>query len=164
MEAMTLSDLGPIIAAILGPMVAFVVVSMRYQHQDSTKTRELISNSEKATRDLISNSEKATRDLISNSEKATRDFIERSSNETREETTRQIERATDKLSAEFEKSHDELKRTVNDNHRTTQGQLGKITDSLADARERLAGIEGHLGVARRPRRDDQPGVEDSNAA
>ena len=131
MEAMTLSDLGPIIAAILGPMVAFVVVSMRYQHQDSTKTRELISNSEKATRDLI----------------------ERSSNETREETTRQIERATDKLSAEFEK-----------NHRTTQGQLGKITDSLADARERLAGIEGHLGIARRPRRDDQPGEEDSNAA
>ena len=142
MEAMTLSGLGPIIAAILGPMVAFVVVSMRYQHQDSTKTRELISNSEKATRDLI----------------------ERSSNETREETTRQIERATDKLSAEFEKSHDELKRTVNDNHRTTQGQLGKITDSLADARERLAGIEGHLGVSRRPRRDDQPGEEDSNAA
>ena len=131
MEAMTLSGLGPIIAAILGPMVAFVVVSMRYQHQDSTKTRDL---------------------------------IERSSNETREQTTRQIERATDKLSAEFEKSHDELKRTVNDNHRTTQGQLGKITDSLADARERLAGIEGHLGVARRPRRDDQPGEEDSNAA
>ena len=43
MEAVTLADLGPIIAAVLGPMLAFIVVSMRYQHHDSVKTRELIT-------------------------------------------------------------------------------------------------------------------------
>lgn len=52
-ETVTLLDLGPIIAAILGPMLAFVVVSMRYQHNDSTKTRELISESSKENRELI---------------------------------------------------------------------------------------------------------------
>ena len=50
MNAVSLSQLGPIIAAILGPMLAFVVVSMRYQHVEAVKTRELISNSERETR------------------------------------------------------------------------------------------------------------------
>lgn len=50
MNAVTLSELGPIIAAILGPMLAFVVVSMRYQHLEAVKTRELISNSEREIR------------------------------------------------------------------------------------------------------------------
>ena len=47
---MSLSQLGPIIASILGPMLAFVVVSMRYQHLEAVKTRELISSSERETR------------------------------------------------------------------------------------------------------------------
>lgn len=46
-------DLGPIIAAILGPMLAFLAVSMRYQHNDITKTRGLISKSSTENRDLI---------------------------------------------------------------------------------------------------------------
>ena len=50
MNAVSLAQLGPIIAAILGPMLAFVVVSMRYQHLEAVKTRELISNSERETR------------------------------------------------------------------------------------------------------------------
>lgn len=50
MDAVSLSQLGPIIAAVLGPMLAFVVVSMRYQHLEAVKTRELISNSERETR------------------------------------------------------------------------------------------------------------------
>ena len=53
METVTLADLGPIIAAVLGPMLAFIVVSMRYQHQDSVKTRELITSSEKETREWV---------------------------------------------------------------------------------------------------------------
>ena len=50
MDAISLSQLGPIIAAILGPMLASVVVSMRYQHLEAVKTRELISKSERETR------------------------------------------------------------------------------------------------------------------
>ena len=42
METITLADLAPIIAAVLGPMLVFAVAIMRYQHVDSTKTRDLI--------------------------------------------------------------------------------------------------------------------------
>ncbi len=61
MDVIGLSQLGPIIAAILGPMLAFVVASMRFQHLEAVKTRELISSSERETRDLISNSERGIR-------------------------------------------------------------------------------------------------------
>lgn len=61
MNAIGLSQLGPIIAAIMGPMLAFVIASMRFQHLEAVKTRELISNSERETRALISNSERGIR-------------------------------------------------------------------------------------------------------
>ena len=61
MNAIGLSQLGPIIAAIMGPMLAFIVASMRFQHLEAVKTRELISNSEKETRELIANSERGIR-------------------------------------------------------------------------------------------------------
>ena len=99
MEAVTLLDLGPIIAAVLGPMMAFVAVSMRYQHNDSTKTREL------------------NRELISASSTENRELISASSTENRE----LIERVTDKLSAELaehrqlsERRHQELVRSLGD--------------------------------------------------
>ncbi len=88
MNAVSLSQLGPIIASILGPMLAFVVVSMRYQHLEAVKTRELISSSERETRELISSSERETR------------------------------------------------------------------RGLADARERLARIEGHFGIGAPPPQDE----------
>ena len=62
----------------------------------------------------------ATRDLV-------RDLIAESSKENRE----LIDKATGRLSAEFE-----------EHKRVTE----RIVISLADARERLARIEGHLGV------------------
>ena len=86
----------------------------------------------------------------------------------RAEYKHDLERATDKLSAEFnnfkETEFNELKKTVDKNHETTQHKLDKITDSLADARERLARIEGHLGYGRGPRPDDEPGQDATNAA
>ena len=108
METVTLADLGPIIAAILGPMLAFIVVSMRYQHQDSVKTRELITSSEKETREWV---------------------------------TGQLEGFSDRVS----------------------GELRELGRGLADARERLARIEGHLGIGRVPPLDEE-GERDTNAA
>ncbi len=52
-NVVSFSELAPVLAAVLGPMLAFVVVSMRYQHLDAIKTRELISASEKETRRLL---------------------------------------------------------------------------------------------------------------
>ena len=61
MNAIGLSQLGPIIAAIMGPMLAFIVASMRFQHLEAVKTRELIADSEKETRKLIADSERGIR-------------------------------------------------------------------------------------------------------
>ena len=109
MEAISLVDLGPVIAAVLGPMLAFVVVSMRYQHNDGMKTRDLIASSEKETRDLIASS-----------------------------STEMLERATEM----FERLGAEL----TEHKRDTKEGFRQVTVSLADARERLARIEGHLGI------------------
>ena len=95
MEAVTLADSGPIIAAVLGPMLAFIVVSMRYQHHDSVKTRELITSSEKETREWV----------------------------------------TGQLAP-------------------LGADLKDLSRGLGDARERLARIEGHLGVVGVPPQDE----------
>ena len=60
METITLVDLAPIIAAVLGPMLVFAAATMRYQHIDSTKPRDLIDKN----RELSEQAHKDTRDLI----------------------------------------------------------------------------------------------------
>ena len=61
----------------------------------------------------------------------TRELITRSSDDNR----KLIEQATTKLTADFK-----------EDTRVTQGKLDKVVTSLSDARERLARIEGHLGI------------------
>ena len=80
-----------------------------------------------------------TRQLITQASNDNRDLIERASKENRE----LIERATDRLSAEFE-----------DHKRVTERNHEKVVESLGDARERLARIEGHLEI-------HKPTAEDS---
>ena len=122
-----MSDLAPILAAVLGPMLVFVVASMRYQHLDSTRTRDLIEQSSRENRDLIEASHKENRRLIEKN----RDLIEQSNKETRDL---------------FRASHAEL------------------SGSLADARERLARIEGHLRISPPPQQGASDGDGDARAA
>ena len=114
MEVVTLSDLGPILAAVVGPMVAVMLAMMRYQHVDSTKTRtlmhDLIGESNRELRGLIDKN----RDLIDKN----RDLIDESNRETRE-----LIRENREL---IDKNHSEL------------------TASLGEIRERLSHIEGFL--------------------
>ena len=131
MEAVTLSDLGPIIAAVLGPMLVFVAASMRYQHLDSTKTRDL------------------TRELIEASCKENRELIEASSKENR----RLIEKNRDLI----EQSNKETRDLLSANHAALSG-------SLADARERLARIEGHFRISPPPQQGASGGDRDTRAA
>lgn len=120
MDTISLVDLGPVIASVLGPMLAFVAVSMRYQHVDSTRTRESITDSEERTRQLITDSEERTRELI-----------ERSSRETLEKALEAIGRVSIELTE----------------HKTdTKEGLRELTRGLADTRERLARIEGWLRI------------------
>jgi len=118
----SLVELGPIIAAILGPMLAFVLVSMRYQHVEGTKTRELIAAAREETRRLDASSREETRELI-----------ERTAREIRNETRELINGVRAELA---------------EHRRDAKEGFGEMTRSLADARERLARVEGHLGVGR----------------
>ena len=50
------------------------------------------------------------------------------------------------------------------NHQTTQKRLDTISSSLADARERLARIEGHLGIGYPQQKPAEADGADSDAA
>lgn len=75
MDVVSLADLAPILAAVLGPMLAFSVAIMRYLHIDNAKTRDLIEKSSKENRDLIEKSSKDNRDLIEKHRKETGDSL-----------------------------------------------------------------------------------------
>ena len=137
-ETVTLLDLGPIIAAILGPMLAFVAVSMRYQHNDTAKTRELIAESSRESRELIAESSRESRELIAESRRENRELIER---------------ATGKLSAELAE-HRQL----------SEQRHQEVVRILGEARERLARIEGHLGIGTPAPHENQTGEESGKAA
>ena len=73
----TLSDLAPILAAVIGPMLAFALATMRYQHVDSAKTRNLMH-------ELIDKSSRENRELVEKSSRENRELVEKSNRETRE--------------------------------------------------------------------------------
>ena len=145
MDAVTLSDLGPIIAAVLGPMLLFVAASMRYQHIDGTKTRELIAESNEKNRVLIAESNKETRELIAESDKETRKLIEKNRD------------LIDKNRDLIEKSNKETRDLIDKNH-------GELSHNLGDARERLARIEGYLRISPPPEQGAGDGGGNARAA
>ena len=118
MEVVSLSDLGPVLAATLGPVLAFAVASMRYQHLDTLKTREQIADSERETRELITQSNK----------------------ETLQEATRQFQ---------------QLSTSLAEHRQETREGFKEMTASLGDARERIARIEGNMGIAAPPINNDE---------
>ena len=133
-----MSDLGPIIAAVLGPMLLFVAASMRYQHVDSTKTRELITKS-------IETSNKENRKLIDRNRK----LIEKSNKETRD--------LIDKNRDLIETSNKETRDLIDKNH-------AELSSSLSDARERLARIEGYSRISPSPEQGTEDGGDNAKAA
>ena len=138
MEAVTLSDLGPIIAAVLGPMLLIVAASMRYQHVDNTKTRELITKS-------IENANKEYRKLIDR---------HRYLSETSNMDTRDL---IDKNRDLTEKANKEPRDLIDKNR-------AELSSSLSDARERLARIEGHLRISPSPEQGIVDGGDNAKAA
>ncbi len=91
----------------------------------------------------------------------------------RTEVSLQIEQAFDKLRAEFNERLDsrfgELMQVIEHNHqiselqhKATQRRLDRLEAGFADLSERLARIEGHLGIG--PHQPADPGESDSDAA
>ena len=79
----------------------------------------------------------------------TRELITRSSDDNR----KLIEQATTKLTADFK-----------EDTRVTQGKLDNVVTSLSDARERLARIEGHLGIGLPSQTEPESNGDNSEAA
>ena len=128
METITLADLAPIIAAVLGPMLVFAAATMRYQHLDSTKTRDLIDKN----RELSEQAHKETRDLIDKN----RELSEQAHKETRD--------LIDKNRELSEQAHKETRDLIDKNREIIDRNHRELSGSLGDARERLSRMEGYL--------------------
>ena len=79
----------------------------------------------------------------------TRELITQASNDNR----KLIEQATTKLTADFDKQTS-----------VTHGKLDKVVTSLSDTRERLARIEGHLGIELPSKTEPESNGDNSEAA
>ena len=144
MEVVTLSDLAPILAAVVGPMLAVMFAMMRYQHADSVKTRNLMH-------ELIDKSNRENRDLIDKSNQETRDLIDKSNQETRE-----LIRENRDL---IDKSNQETRELIRENRDLIEKNHSELSGSLGEVRERLSYIEGYLRQSPPPADD-----EDAQAA
>ena len=158
-----------LIVGMFSAMAALIVASIWNQHREAARTRaECTRQIERATAENTRQIERASGENTHQIERAfgecTRQIERASKENTRQieqaskENTRQIERASERLSGEFNelrdefsehrrvtrKRHEKLWKALDRNNDTTQRKLDKITDSLADARERLARIEGRL--------------------
>ena len=133
-DATVLTVLGSAFGVMFATIVTLMVGSMRAQHRDSIETRGLITHAGNQNRDLIDEARKENRDLIDEARNQNRDLIE----EHKRVTARHHDKA--------ERNHD------------------KVISSLSDARERLARIEGHLGVGTSRSNDPEPGAGSSEAA
>ncbi len=132
METVSFGDLAPILAAVVGPMLAAVLAMMRYQHVDGTKTRTLIHEQIDKCRDLIGEN----RDLIEESNKENRDLIR--------ENRDLIEKSSKENRELIEKSNKENRDLIRENRELIERNHREVTSSLGEVRERLARIEGHL--------------------
>ena len=128
MQVVTLVDLAPVLAAVVGPMLAFALAMMRYQHGDSTKTRNLMH-------ELINKSNQENRELIEKN----RELIEKSNRETREL---------------IEKSNRENRELIQENRELIEKNHSELTNSLGEVRERLSYIEGYLRQSPPPPTDN----------
>ena len=90
-----------------------------------------------------------TRELITQAGNDNRKLIEQATAKNR----KVIEQATAKLTTDF-----------NENTSVTQGKLDTVVTSLSDARERLARIEGHLGIGLPSKTDPESNGDNSEAA
>ena len=129
-----LTVLGAAFGTMFAAMLSVMFVSIRLQHRDNRETRQLITDTNLETRQLIADTNL----------------------ETRQEATRQIERLGDRLSSELA----EHKRIVEKNHDELRDDHGKVVESLSDARERLARIEGHLRIPPPPQTPDPASQDD----
>ena len=163
-DAITLTDLAAVVAAVLGPTLAAVLALARYQHKDSTETRRLLVEAKDEFRTGIAESRDEFRTGIAESRDEFRTLI----GEARDEARQLFDKASDQSRQLFDKASDQSRqlfgeaRDENRDHRRENGEILKeVVRNLADARERLARIEGHFGIGGSPEDEDGRGTADA---
>ena len=128
--------LGSAFGVMFATMTTLLVVSIRVQYRESKETREYV----------VVQIEKAFGDAM--------DAI----GALRLEFTERLDSRFGELMQVIEHNHQisELQ------HKATQKRLDRLEAGVAETRERLARIEGHLGIG--PRQPADPGESDSDAA
>ncbi len=138
METVSFADLAPILATVLGPVLAFAVASMRYQHIDSTKTRDLIEERSRENRDLVEERSRENRDLVEERSRENRDLIDRNRD------------LIEKCSRE---NRDLIKQYTRENRDLIEQYSQETIGSLGEVRERLTRIE--VRIFPPPSHDDE---------
>lgn len=108
---------------------------------------------------LVSSMRLQHRDSIQTRE-LTWELIEQSNSKNRE----LVEKATEKLAADVKEQFKEQTRVIERNHDKVVGTLGAVVANLSDARERLAHIEGRLGIGIPANADPESNGDNSEAA
>lgn len=138
MDTTVLTILGAAFGVMFATLTTLMVTSIRFQHRDSTQTRQLITQASKENRELIEQASKENRVRIEQASKQNCELIEK---------------ATGKLAAD-----------LSEHERVTERNHNRVIASLSDARERLARIEGHLGIGLLTNKDPEPNGDNSEAA
>ena len=138
MDTQVLVILGSAFGVMFATLTTLMFTSMRLHHRDNIKTRDLIKQAtEKFQTQLEQASEKFQTQLEQASEKS----------------RKLIKQETKKLTTDFK-----------EDTRVTQGKLDNVVTSLSDARERLARIEGHLGIELPSKTEPESNGDNSEAA
>ena len=76
----------------------------------------------------------------------------------------QLEQATEKFQTQLEQATKKLTADFDKQTSVTHGKLDKVVTSLSDTRERLARIEGHLGIELPSKTEPESNGDNSEAA
>ena len=129
--------LGSAFGVMFATMTTLLVVSIRVQHREGQETREYVAVQ-----------------------------IEKAMGALRLEFNERLDSRFNELMQVIEHNHQvyDLRHEASENqHRATQKRFDRLEAGVADTRERLARIEGHLGIGPHQQPTD-PGESDSDAA
>ena len=167
MDTQVLVILGSAFGVMFATLTTLMFTSMRLHHRDNIKTRELIKQAtEKFQTQLEQATEKlkqATEKFQTQLEQATEKFQTQLEQATEKFQT-QLEQATEKSRKLIKQETKKLTTDFKEDSRVTQGKLDKVVTSLSDARERLARIEGHLGIELPSTTEPESNGDNSEAA
>ena len=160
MDTQVLVILGSAFGVMFATLTTLMFTSMRLHHRDNIKTRDLIKQ---ATEKFQTQLEQATEKFQTQLEQATEKFQTQLEQATEKFQT-QLEQATEKSRKLIKQETKKLTTDFKEDSRVTQGKLDKVVTSLSDARERLARIEGHLGIELQSKADPESNGDNSEAA